>query len=346
MNKLLETILTTKRAHNSTGELNFLKWLHDTLKDMGCKPEAMAEGCIVVSNKPNKVLFSCHVDTVHSTALSDGSFQPLTIDPAMGHVFLGDPKSGCLGADDGAGIYVLLRMLAADVPGTYIFHRGEERGGIGANAMLAKHRDWLKKFNQCVAFDRANKDDIIITQGGASCASVAYGVSLSAALAAQGLEYKNSNNGSFTDSKVYRSVIAECINLSVGYQDQHGPGEYLDYEHLELLVLAAIRIEWSKLAVTRKPVEEQKSLFNNSKYLKDYEEYSVGIKPKFKSVPVPPPAPVKVSAYDSEDLEHMNYEEIFDWTGDESVTEAICNMMVAKAEAEARAEMYQQLAGL
>lgn len=348
MDNLLKSILVTKRAHNSTGELNFLKWLHDHLKDIGCKPQAMAEGCIVVENRPNKVLFSCHVDTVHSTAISDGSMQALFVDPAMGHVFLEKPESGCLGADDGAGVYVLLRMLAADVPGTYIFHRGEERGGIGANGMLSKHAKWLEQFTQCIAFDRAGKEDIILTQGGQMCASVAYGEALAKALAAQGLKYENCHKGSFTDSKVYRQIIRECTNLSVGYEQQHGPGEFLDYEHLDLLVEAAIKLEWAKLPVSRNIVPDVPKFKGNFGYDTGMDDdmlgfrkaTSLGSKPKLKALPPPPPMP------EAEDLEHMNYEEIFEWTADETLTEAICNLMVKNAELEARADMYRQLVGL
>lgn len=348
MHQLLKSILTTKRAHNSTGELNFLKWLHDHLKDLGCKPQAMAEGCIVVENGPNKVLFSCHVDTVHNTAVSDGSMQELFVDTAMGHVFTANPPvSGCLGADDGAGIYVLLRMLAANVPGTYIFHRGEERGGIGANGMLNKHAKWLEQFTQCVAFDRAGKEDIILTQGGQMCASAAYGDALSKALAGQGLKYANCHKGSFTDSKVYRQIIRECINLSVGYEQQHGPGEYLDYEHLELLTAAAIKLEWEKLPVSRNIVPDMPKFQPNYGRSIDGDDGFLGYKKpssvasiKPKKLKVPPPMP------EAEDLEHMNYEEIFEWTGDETLTEAICSLMIKNAELEARADMYRQLVGL
>lgn len=353
MNNLLNNILTTKRAHNSTGELNFLKWLHDHLKDIGRKPQAMAEGCIVVENRPNKVLFSCHVDTVHNTAISDGSMQELFVDTAMGHVFLANPAPGCLGADDGAGVYILLRMLAADVPGTYIFHRGEERGGIGANGMLTKHAKWLEQFAQCIAFDRAGKEDIILTQGGQMCASVAYGDALSKDLAAQGLKYENCHKGSFTDSKVYRQIIRECINLSVGYEQQHGPGEYLDYEHLELLTEAAIKLEWTKLPVSRNIVPDVPKFQSNYLYgqglydeddgYPDYKKTTAKISPIAPKKGKPLPAVVMPEA---EDLEHMNYEEIFEWTGDETLTEAICNLMVKNAELEAKADMYRQLVGL
>lgn len=345
MNTVLTTILKTKRAHNSTGELNFLKWLHDCLKDMGHKPEAMAEGCIVVANKPNKVLYSCHVDTVHSQKVSDGSMQTLFMDTALNHVFLEKPESGCLGADDGAGIYVLLRMLAAEVPGTYIFHRGEERGGIGSNAMLTKHKAWLSSFEQCVAFDRAGKEDLIVTQGGQACASVAYGDSLIAALAGQGLKYEICHKGSFTDSKVYRGVIPECINLSVGYEQQHGPGEYLDYEYLENLVTAVIKLDWESLTIARKPAPEPSKQFPMYDGYDYYSDKPMPM-PKLKSLPPPPKKLPPPPTPEAEDLEHMNYEEIFEWSCDEVLTEAIINLMVKCKEAEARADMYRQLVGL
>ena len=66
-------------------------------------------------------------------------------------------KSGdatCLGADDGAGIYIMLRMIETKKPGLYVFHRGEERGGIGAKATVTKHAEFFKKggYEQCIAF--------------------------------------------------------------------------------------------------------------------------------------------------------------------------------------------------
>lgn len=255
---LLAQILQTKRAHTSTGDTNFRMWLHSWLKANKAEPKIMAEGCIVVcTDEKSDTLFSCHIDTVHSIVESNGSVQKLVFDSTMRHIML-DPKetSSCLGADDGAGIYIMLKMILGKVPGTYIFHTGEEKGGTGSRAMRAKHPDLLDNFSRAIAFDRADNFEVICSQGGQACASIEAGEDLVKALNANGLEYEISHKGSFTDTKVYAPVIPECFNLGVGYMFQHGPDEYLDVDHLERLLNACLNIQWDKLIVKRKPMAE------------------------------------------------------------------------------------------
>ena len=57
-----------------------------------------------------------------------------------------DHASDCLGADDGAGVFLMLEMIDANVEGTYIFHRGEERGGWGSSQIAELHADYIKQF--------------------------------------------------------------------------------------------------------------------------------------------------------------------------------------------------------
>ena len=263
-NPLLVSILRTKRAHTSAGDINFRLWLHAYLEQItGKKPQIWEEGCVVVqTDTKSDTLFSCHMDTVHSNAESNGSFQDLAYDPTFGHIVLAPGStSGCLGADDGAGIYVLLRMIESKVPGSYIFHTGEERGGIGATAMLAKRKDWLDNFSRAIAFDRAvqqqDSPEVICSQGGVPCASLQFGGALVDALNAHSALFADdwviSHKGTFTDTKVYRGVIPECVNLGVFYARQHSPQEFLDVAHLESLVTAACKIKWDDLKATRKP---------------------------------------------------------------------------------------------
>jgi hypothetical protein len=201
-------------------------------------------------------LFSCHVDTVHSEGVGK---QSIVYDPSFGHIFLdkSDPNCGsCLGADDGAGIWLMLEMISAKVPGVYVFHRGEERGGIGSRAMLSQHKAWLQEFDLAVAFDRPDNYEVITHQGGARCASDKFAKALCAAFKERGLEYKPSDRGVFTDTKVYRGVISECTNLGVGYYHQHGKDEYLDYAHLVAMRDALVTINWSLLPADREPKED------------------------------------------------------------------------------------------
>lgn len=58
-------------------------------------------------------LFACHLDTVHR----DAGYQ--RVRSRRGRTgALYTPDGECLGADDGAGIWLMLEMIAADVPGT------------------------------------------------------------------------------------------------------------------------------------------------------------------------------------------------------------------------------------
>lgn len=266
----LATILQWPRPHGSYGDLEFRKWLTEQIIAAGYTPAILAEGCIHVDvpgpkNAKSKTLFSSHVDTqearIHGDIrLQDGKMtrgtKQVMYDAVMGTLFL-DPKTpngGCLGADDGIGVWIMLRMIQANVPGGYIFNTGEECGGIGSSAMRDKHPELLKTYNQAVAFDRPGTDEIITHQrGGTRCASDAYATALCAKLNKRGFDFKPSTRGVFTDTFNFRKLIAECINVGVGYTGQHGPSETQDYAHAAALLDVCCAIDWSTLPIGRDP---------------------------------------------------------------------------------------------
>lgn len=259
---LLVQILSTRRSHGSQGDTNFRMWLFNYIKSTLSLPATIeVEGNILVQTDPKStVLFSCHVDTVHSKAESTGQPQQLAFDPAFGHLFLADKKtSDCLGGDDGCGVYILLKMLKAGVKGKFIFHTGEERGGIGSTAFVKKRAKFCEDLEMVVAFDRAvrtnENPEVILAQGGQKCASTEFGEALCKELNKVDfdLPYVVSHKGSFTDSKVYRNSAPECVNIGCFYQHQHGPDEYVDVIGLEKLVKAACQVEWNKLPIVRNP---------------------------------------------------------------------------------------------
>lgn len=276
---MLVQILSTRRSHGSQGDLNFRIWLFNYIKStLNLTPTVEVEGNILVQTDPKStVLFSCHIDTMHSKKESDGSNQQLAFDPAFGHLFLADKKtSGCLGGDDGCGVYIMLKMLKAGVKGKYIFHTGEECGGIGSRAFVNKRKKFCEDLEMVVAFDRGvrtnENPEVILTQGGQKCASIEFGEALCAELnkVEFDLPYVVSHKGSFTDSKVYRDTVPECVNIGCFYQHQHGPDEYVDVVGLEKLVTAACQVNWGKLPILRNPLAPQpkhEDLFTgNGKY--------------------------------------------------------------------------------
>ena len=298
---MLATILSWPRSHGSLSELAFCGWLTDTVKAMGYNIEKWEEGSMFVevphkNGKKPTTLFSSHVDTVDGATDKDAR-KELCYDPNFGHIML-TPKNkvgSCLGADDGAGVWLMLKMLEKKVPGGYLFHRGEERGGISARANAQRRQRELRVFDVAVAFDRPRTNEVITHQGGVRCASDKFAIGLSTALNAHGFEYKPSTGGAYTDTKEYRSLIAECVNLGVGYHSQHNRHEYQDFAHLSALLDAACEIDWEALPVDRDPSDKDVYLaskgyggvYHGSKsftdtLLDDDDQYPLGFAPPSK----------------------------------------------------------------
>lgn len=247
----LHSMLTYKRPHLSASEA---EWITRFLTPH--KPSVFGkdgEGALSIEvlmpdGSLPRTLFSAHTDTMHHGT----GRQPVKIDGDWIVTMVDD----CLGADDGAGAWILLRMIAAGVPGVYLFHRGEERGGVGSRYMAANHREWLSTFKRAVAFDRRGVTDVITHQRGRQrCASDAFGLALADALNAADdtFVYAPCDGGVFTDTANYMSIIPECTNISVGYEHEHGPAERQYIPHLLRLADACCKIDWEALPVVRDP---------------------------------------------------------------------------------------------
>lgn len=240
MNKL-EWILSLRRKYNTEGDEVLCKYL-DTIR--GMKQDDFGNRILQIGNKPN-ILFSAHTDTVHwnkSKALK----QKVVKDTAKKEYFL-DESSGCLGADDGAGVWILTKLIEAKIPGLYIFHRGEECGGLGSSYISESTPELLKGIDIAIAFDRRGKKDIITEQSCGKCASEEFAESFAKQLKLGHL----SARGSFTDTANYAGQIRECTNVSVGYEHEHSARETLNYAYLRKLMRALLKVDWSALVVKR-----------------------------------------------------------------------------------------------
>lgn len=258
--QLLE-ILSTKRADGSVGDYLFRAWL---LKYLAAhRPVIVGEGNISVTIGSSQVAFSCHVDTCHTVTESDGTTQALNAD--FGLIVLGE-NSGCLGADDGVGIFLMLQMIEQGVPGTYIFHTAEECGGVGSESINQYCREFTSGFDLIVAFDRAVTPglppEVITHQGGTRCASDECGQAIAEAFnaAVPELGFVISDRGVFTDTRNYHSNVSECLNIGCFYCDQHGPSEFVDIQGVNRLLKACLSIDWDALPTVRDPkVREPRS---------------------------------------------------------------------------------------
>lgn len=278
LDPLLLYILCEPRKHDTPNEKRFGEWLIKQLNKMKVKPTIRQNGNITVQVGEGKTLFSSHIDTVHG--VKEQTTYGLLYDKDFEQVFLatrppaanaakgakGEYVASCLGADDGAGVWLMLKMIEAKVPGGYVFHRGEECGGLGSKEMVAKEEEWIKQFHACVAFDRKADFEVVYMQGGVTCASNTYTDALCKALTkpSMAIKYQPSNGGSFTDSKNYRGLIGECVNVAVGYYNQHGVDEYLDYGHLYALLDIVKEVKWDELPRQRVPYIAPATTYGNS----------------------------------------------------------------------------------
>ncbi len=223
----------------------------------------------------HRTLFIAHVDSVHRLA----GRQEVYFDAKKQIIHT---EGDCLGADDAAGMAMLLHMMENKVPGYYIFSRGEEIGGIGARYLANELSHILADFDRAIAFDRRNTYSVITHQGG-RCASDEFAEALCDQLNSQGMMYMPDDGGVYTDTAEFVDIIPECTNLSVGYMHEHTTHETLDYAHFAQLAEAVVKIDWDALPVSRQP-------YSGSAYDVDFkfeaEGYEAGDVPSFDKVEV------------------------------------------------------------
>ena len=190
-------------------------------------------------NDPN-LCFTAHYDTVHR----DEGFQDVSVSHGIAYV----EDSDCLGADCTTGIWLILGMIEANIPGVYVIHADEEIGCVGSQALIKDNPVWLSFIDAVISFDRYGEDSIITHQMGCRTASDDFAESLADALQ---MPMQPDPNGSFTDSNEYVHDVSECTNVSVGYQRQHSANETQDLVHAVRLMDALINADWSKLVFKR-----------------------------------------------------------------------------------------------
>lgn len=250
----LRHILSYKRRHGTQSHDEFVEkfvlslpgaWV---LRDTETALKADATLAVVVEVGPDsRTMFSSHCDTVHHTT----GRQVVKYDEDTKMIWVEGEE--CLGADDGAGIWIMRQMIAHGIPGTYVFHMGEECGGVGSTGIASHHMDFLARFDRAIAFDRAGRCDVITHQGWGRCCSDEFASALAGSLNEYGLSMRPDNTGVFTDTANYVEDVPECTNLSVGYDRQHTKHETLDVEFLIDLRRAALCIDWESLPTKRTP---------------------------------------------------------------------------------------------
>lgn len=198
----------------------------------------------------SKTLFCCHLDTVGKQELKVNK----EYYEKSGHTFVKTDGNTILGADDKTGMVIMINMIDNNVPGTYYFLIGEEKGTVGSGLLYTRQKTAiLSKFDRCVAFDRRAYGSIITRQMGKNCCSREFANALSAEFREYGMKFKKDPGGVWTDSALFMGIIPECTNLSVGYFNEHRKTEEQDLDYMVQLANVATKINWEKLPTIREP---------------------------------------------------------------------------------------------
>ena len=233
-------------------ELTSRTYPHGTEEDviplLDSKLEKDEFGNLFIKIGESDVMFTSHLDTATSALTK------------VNHVFDGniiktDGKS-ILGADDKAGVTIMLYMIENNIPGLYYFFLGEEVGCVGSKKVASKLKTQkIEGINKVISFDRRGTDSVITFQSGQRCCSDKFGEELSKQLNLfeTSFDYKNDPTGILTDSIQFISIYPECTNISVGYKNEHTFSEFQNIEHLTKLAEACLKVDWVNLPVERDP---------------------------------------------------------------------------------------------
>lgn len=126
-------------------------------------------------------------------------------------------SSDGLGADDRAGIFAILQIIADGYRPSIILTTDEERGGLGAQA-LSKKKCPINSLRYMIQLDRKGSNDCVFYE----CSNgqfIKYVEGFGFAEAA----------GSFSDISFLMPAWKICgVNLSIGYRDEHTIAETLN----------------------------------------------------------------------------------------------------------------------
>ncbi|MBM7620032.1 hypothetical protein JOC95_001884 [Bacillus tianshenii] len=181
------------------------------------------------------LLFNAHLDTVEEISAARTIMK-------SGAVW--SSSEGILGADDRAGVTILLELaqrldsIKFNGKVKFIFTVEEEIGLVGARKV---DEYFLWDVEAAFVVDRRNNGDIVTSCGGyeAFCHQ-RFGEFVEDVALSNGLDGWKCTRGGSSDTRIWASHGIQSVNLSVGYQNEHTDDEILDtdacYNTLQLLV--------------------------------------------------------------------------------------------------------------
>lgn len=238
----------------------------------------------VVGGGKSRTLFCSHLDTASS------------ISKPVNHGFEGNyiysKSNTILGADDKAGVMVMLYLIECGVPGTYFFFAGEEAGRIGST-QAAKDVNFFSHFDRAIQFDRRGYGSIISNQLGGRCCSDSFVNYLANEYKSQHMKFQKDEFGLYTDTASFMKIIPECTNISIGYFKEHTHNEHININYAWQVARASSNIDWDDLPVVRTCSDKEFNPYWGFDDDDDHLEYKTSLKAPYPpmTINVPPRPP-------------------------------------------------------
>lgn len=257
----------TKRTYPNGTEDELFNVLNKDLNNKLTKDEF---GNFFIQIGESDVMFTSHLDTV--------TYDIENVTHVIENNIIKTNGDSILGADDKAGVTIMLYMIQHNIPGLYYFFIGEEVGCIGSIKVAEKFKsEKSNKIKKVISFDRRGTTSIITFQGSKRCCSEKFGEELANQLnlSESSFSYKNDPTGIYTDSAKFVDICSECTNISVGYTSEHTHLESQNIEHLEKLANACLSVKWNELPIERDYTKiEYKSYTGYSSYgIDEYDDW-------------------------------------------------------------------------
>lgn len=172
-----------------------------------------------------EVCLAAHLDTVWRTPPEDDGY----IYDAEKDIMIGLEEG--IGADDRAGVYIVLKLLeSGHRPSGIIFTHDEEIGGRGAYALIGAVPEPTANFKYILQLDRQGKDDCVFYD----CDNIEFTKYI------ESFGWKT-QRGTMSDI----SIIAPAwkiaaVNVSVGYFNEHFDNEYVKPKYIEFNIISRV----------------------------------------------------------------------------------------------------------
>ena len=185
--------------------------------------------CNAVNYKPNnRPLLISHMDTVdtHSNAVTNVSLKDIDIN--HGSLHLSKDSNCVLGADDRSGVGLMLELMRTNGSDyNFLFTCNEEVGGIGSNVFVTDTRIDYHEHSCFISLDRRGNNDV-----------ATYGCDNNNLIKIFEDRGYVEQYGSFTDCLILsESCEVACVNLSVGYDNEHTSREVQNLDTMFKLLL-------------------------------------------------------------------------------------------------------------